>query len=136
MRGPDERSEERRNESERGTQAKCGRQGSRWASRRSHAVKGGSYSGSIARACAALGWAGLRLLLQLWLLWLAWGALQLSLSLWRDGVLLGADMERARHAVDLAQVLHRNARAFLARRVTDAIGITDGTGGNLSMRSW
>ena len=49
----------------------------------------------IARACAAFGRAGLRLCVQLWPLWLAWGALRLSLWLWRDGVLLSADMERA-----------------------------------------
>ena len=49
----------------------------------------------IARALTAFGKAGLRLCLQLWPLWLAWGALQLSLRLWRDGVLLSADMDRA-----------------------------------------
>ena len=49
----------------------------------------------IARACAAFGKAGLRLCLQLWPLWLAWGALRLSLWLWRDGVLLSPDMDRA-----------------------------------------
>lgn len=54
----------------------------------------------IARACAAFGKAGLRLCLQLWPLWLAWGALRLSLWLWRDGVLLSADMDRA--SVDYA----------------------------------
>ena len=54
----------------------------------------------IARACAAFGKTGLRLCLQLWPLWLAWGALQLSLRLWRDGVLLSADMDRA--SVDYA----------------------------------
>ena len=48
----------------------------------------------MASALMAFGKAGLRLCLQLWPLWLAWGALWLSLRLWRDGVLLSADKNR------------------------------------------
>ncbi|MFQ8433309.1 type IV secretory system conjugative DNA transfer family protein [Amaricoccus sp. W119] len=49
----------------------------------------------IARALTGLARAGLRLLVQLWPLWLFWGALRLSLWLWRDGVLLSAGMDRS-----------------------------------------
>lgn len=49
----------------------------------------------IARTLTGLARAGLRLFVQLWPLWLFWGALLLSLRLWRDGVLLSADMDRS-----------------------------------------
>lgn len=53
----------------------------------------------IARGLADLGGAGLRLglrlILQLWPLWLFWGAFRLSLWLWRVGVLTGADVDRS-----------------------------------------
>lgn len=49
----------------------------------------------IARALTGLARAGLRIAVQLWPLWLFWGALWLSLWLWREGVLLSADMDRS-----------------------------------------
>lgn len=49
----------------------------------------------IARTLTGLARAGLRLLVQLWPLLLFWGALRLSLWLWREGVLLSADMDRS-----------------------------------------
>lgn len=53
----------------------------------------------IARGLTGLGGAGLRLglrlILQLWPLWLFWLALRLSLWLWRVGVLTGTNVDRS-----------------------------------------